>query len=331
MKHFFVINPILFEASVQLPEIIKAIEDCFPTTSTEYKIHITLFPREAIAAVHHYILSCPKDEIVRIYAVGGAGLFFECLNGMVDFPNAELTCVSYGVASEFALTFGQVNAKKFQDIKSLLTAPSRPMDIIRCGTNYVLLGLTVGLVGQTVIMTKKVFPRLPQKWLKKNSGLAYSICALITMFNKQIMTQKYKITVDGRDFSGAYCNIFISNIATKGGGLVPTPYAKPNDGIVDVLFVDAISKFTVMKTINNVNKGHYAKYPNYHYHTFKTMEIESDDLLSVEMDGEAFYARELKLEVIPGGVKVFAPEGLDFADYSHRAWKCEESQNNASA
>jgi len=131
MKHFFVINPILFEASGQLPEIIKAIEDCFPSPEKEedkeYKIHITLFPREAIAAVHHYISSCPKEETVRIYSVGGAGLFFECLNGMVDFPNAELTCVSYGVASEFALTFGQVTTEKFQDIKSLLTAPSRPV------------------------------------------------------------------------------------------------------------------------------------------------------------------------------------------------------------
>jgi hypothetical protein len=38
------------------------------------------------------------------------------------------------------------------------------------------------------------------------------------------------------------------------------------------------------------------------------------------MDGEAFYAEELKVEIMPRSVKFFAPEGMDFADYSHRAY-----------
>ena len=330
MKHFFVINPVLFEEPGSLQSIKKSIDDCFSgKNTTEYKIHITLFPREAIAAVHHYISSCPKEEIVRVYAVGGAGLLFECLNGLVDFPNAELTSVPYGIASEFALSFGEVTSEKFQNIKNLLTAPSRPMDIIQCGTNYVLLGLTIGLIGQTVIQKNKIFPYLPQKWLKRNTGLAYSLCAVKTMFNKHVMQQKYSILVDGRDMSGQYSNMFISNIATKGGGLVPTPYARPNDGLLDVLFAECSKKLTVIKTIGDLNNGHYAKYGFYRYEQCKAMEIRSDDLLSVEMDGEAFYAREIKLKIIPEGVKVVAPEGLDFADYSHRAYKPEKSGGKA--
>jgi len=303
-------------------ELIDEINQCFSgEDADEYKFHISRYTRDAIAVVYRYIVSFPPDETVRVYAVGGTGILFECLNGMVGFANAELTSIPYGNGNDFALTFGTDAIEKFKNIKELVKAPSYPMDIIHCGSNYMLIGMSIGLIGQTVLQAGKTFPHLPAKWLRKNTGLAYSLCALWSLFNKKIMQQKYTILLDGEDVSGQYCNITVNNTATMGGGLTPTPYAKPDDGLLDILMINNSKIGAVMSSIGEHNKGHYEKYDYYHYKICKTMEITSEILLAVEMDGEAFHAKELKLSIIPGGIKVFAPEGLSYADYSSIAYK----------
>ena len=322
MRHIFVINPHSFRAFNNLPDVIREIEDCFSGEKGDsYKIHISRYPRDAIAVVSEFISDGTKDETVRVYAVGGDGILFECLNGMVDFPHAELSCIPYGSANDFIRAFGEGLFDRFRDIKGMTTAPSRPMDIIHCGSNYALTQLNIGLIGQTIIYAHEMFPYFPAKWLKKNVGLAYSICGFRGLFNKAVIRQRYTISMDGKDVSGQYSNIHIANIACNGGSLSPSPYAKPDDGILQALMVNNDNMARIAITIGEFNKGHFERYDFIHHRGFKTMEITSDELLYVEMDGEGFYARELKVAVIPGGVKVFAPEELDFADHSYKAYK----------
>ena len=321
MKHIFIINPHSFRASGNLQDVLREIEDCFSDENDDsYKIHISRYPRDAIAVVSEFISDCPKNETVRVYAVGGNGIHFECLNGMIDFPNAELTCVPYGNANDYDRAFGEGLKEKFRDIKSLLSAPSRPVDIINCGSNYAILGLSIGMVGQAIIHANEIFPRLPVKWLRKNIGLAYSLCAVKAMFNKSVTRQHYTILLDGEDFSGQYCNIYVTNIACNGGTLTPSPYAKPDDGKLHVMLLDTRRKRDIVTAIGDFNKGHFEKFEWIHYRTCKVMEIKSEDLLCVEIDGEGFYAREMRIEIVTWGIRFFAPEGLDFADYSGLAY-----------
>jgi diacylglycerol kinase family enzyme len=305
-----------------LEQLLAEIKNCFSGLSgTEYKIYMSRYPRDAIAAVHRYITSCPKDEVVRIYAVGGDGIHFECLNGMVDFPNAELTNVPYGNANDFIRAFGEDAAEKFRDIKSLITAPSRPVDIIHCGSNYAINEANIGIVGQTIIHANKVFPLLPAKLLRKNASLAYSLCAAMAIFNKEIIRQQYTVRLDGEDFSGNYCNIQISNAPCQGGTFMANPHAKPGDGFLEVILARFSSKLKFLKAIGDYNKGRFQKYDYFVHKRCRSLQIESNDLMRVEIDGEGFYARNIKMDLIPGGIKFFAPEGMGFVDYSYKAYK----------
>jgi len=325
MKHLFVINPHSFKAFGNIQDVVQEINACFEyDTEGTHSIHISCYPRDAIEVVHEFILGCPTDETVRIYAVGGNGIHFECLNGMIDFPNAELTCVPHGNANDYDRVFGEDVKDKFRDIKSLLTAPSRPVDVISCGSNYAILGLSIGMVGQAIINANEIFPRLPVKWLRKNVGLAYSLCAVKAMFDKSVMQQHYTILLDGEDFSGQYCNIYVSNIACNGGTLTPSPYAKPDDGKLHVMLLETRKKRDIISVIGEYNKGHFEKFDWIHYKTCKVMEIKSEDLLCAEIDGEGFYAREMRIEIMPRCIRFFAPEGLDFADYSYMAYKSKK-------
>jgi diacylglycerol kinase family enzyme/HPt (histidine-containing phosphotransfer) domain-containing protein len=322
MKHFFVINPHSFRTLADMKQILIDLENCFPARQrTEYKIYISRYPRDALGAVYRYLEFVRPDETVRVYAVGGDGILFDCLNGMVTFPNAELTGVPYGIANDFVKSFGENAAPAFRDIKNLISAPSRPVDIIHCGTNYALIEVNVGLIGKTLIESNETLRKKSESRIRSYAPEVYILNALKALGNAELMNQYYTITVDGEDVSGNYSNIHIANIAWNGGVYLPNPYALPNDGELNTIFMHSSKNINIIRSISDRNKGHFEKHKIFEHKKCRTMDIKSELPLCIEMDGESFYASEMQLKIIPDGIKFFAPEGMEFVDYSHRAYK----------
>ena len=322
MKHLFIINPHSFIRQYSMKQVLTEIRECFSTgREFDYEIHISRYPRDAIAVIHRYIESASRDETVRIYAVGGDGTLFDCLNGMVDFPNAELTNVPYGSAYCFALAFGPDAVHAFRNIKNLISAPSHPVDVINYGANCALIEANIGLIGQLVIYSNPILRGWDKKWVQRFVGPIYNIGALRALFNKEVMHQHYEILVDGEDESGCYSNIHVSNSALTGSGMIASPYAVPNDGLLDVIYTCSSSKLKLARALAHYEKGWFEKYKYFRHRKFRTMEVKSDKPLRVQLDGESFFAHEIKLEIIPGAIRFFAPEGMSFMDYSNRAYK----------
>ena len=326
MKHFFVINPYSFRNQEKLKQVCIDIEKSFPG-KMDYIIYLSRYPRDAIAVVHHYISSCPENEIVRVYAVGGDGILFDCLNGMVGFPNAELTNVPYGNDNDFIRAFGENKKDRFRDIKSLSLAPSLPVDIINCGSNYALIEIHIGLIGQTMILAKEMFKTIPEKLLRNHVSKAYMFCMLRALFNKNVMQQRYSMFMDGEDLSGNFCYLHAANSACNGETFVPSPYARPDSGKLEVIYVNTTSKISILKSAGDYNEGLFEKHKIFERRQCRVLELQSDDIMSVSMDGETFYAQKIKLEIIPKGIKFFAPEGLSLVDYSYKAFAAADKQN----
>ena len=331
MKHFLVINPHSFRSQEGLRQIIADIKTSFNAgNGMDYHIYISRYPRDAIPAVHRFISNNPDTEIVRVYAVGGDGILFDCLNGMVDFPNAELTSVPYGNDNDYIRAFGENVYDRFRDFKKLAESTSRPVDIIHCGSNYAMLETHIGFVGQSVIIASDVFKRIPEKLLRKNVSIVYLFCILKALFNDKIIRQHYEIRIDGEDFTGSYCNIHIACSACTGGSMILSPYAKVNNGLLEVIFINTSRKWDIIKTMGDYTKGHFEKHDLFIHKRCRKIEVKSNAIMSVQMDGEAFHANELTLEIIPGGIKFFAPDDLEIVDYSNMAYKSasKKSEND---
>ena len=322
MRHFFVVNPHSFRVRGRIEQVLTDIKNAFPDAGRmDYEIYMSRYSRDAIAAIHRYISKCSNDEIVRVYAVGGDGILFDCLNGVVDFPNAELTSVPYGNTNDFVRIYGPAAVPAFRDIKNLTNAPSRPVDIIHCGGNYALIEVCIGMIGQVVIHANKIFRRSSGELVRRFMPQIYMLSGLKALMNDEVMKQSYTVNMDGEDMSGNYFNIHISNGPCNGRSNLPCPYAVPDDGLLDVIFANAKGKLNVARIIGDYNKGWFEKHRIFRYERCRVMEIKSDVLMYVQMDGETFFAQELKLILIPGGIKFFAPKGLDFADYSQMTYK----------
>jgi len=319
LKHFVVINPHSFTAD-SLKQFLADLDACFRAEGkVEYRTHISRYPRDAIAAISHYIQSLGSKDIVRVYAVGGDGILFDCLNGMVSFKNAELTSVPYGNSNDFIRAFGEKAAPAFRNIKKLINAPSRPVDIIHCGENYAINEVNIGLIGQSIVYANTLFPQLHQGFLRRNVGLAFSFCAIKAMFDDEIMRQHYTVIKDGEDFTGIYSNIHIANAPCNGGKMVPCPQAKPDDGVLEVIFLGAVNKFTAIKSLGSYQKGRSNQIDAYRASRCTSMVVSSNETLCAQLDGEGFYAKEIRLEVVPSGINFFAPEGIDFEDYTKKS------------
>ena len=322
MRHLFVINPRSFRTQSGLKRIQTDLENCFGGgRAVDYKIYISRYPRDAVAAVHRYVSGVSPDEAVRVYAIGGDGILFDCLNGMADFSNAEITSVPYGNANDFVRAFGEDACHDFRDIKKLSEAPARLVDIMHCGSNYAINHLGIGLEAQATLNAQTIFRRSRSGWIAPFVRHTYTLCGFGSLMNAEVMNQKYQVLLDGEDMSGCYFNIKIANGPCNGGAMVSSPYAKPDDGLLDVIFSVSCPLSAVMKSIGDYTKGHFEKHKMYFRRQCKKISLRSDVPIRVHMDGEAFFTEVLSIEIMPRRVKFFAPEGSDFADYSHRAYK----------
>jgi diacylglycerol kinase family enzyme len=319
LNHLFVINPRSFKQG-NADKVIEEIKSCFePGRESDYGIYMSRYARDAEIAIQKHIESLPEKTSLRVYAVGGDGILFDCLNGIVGFPDAELTNIPHGRANDFIRAFGVEAKKSFLDIKSLINAPSIFVDIINYGSGYGINQMSLGLEGQATNNATVYLRQNKTKFIKHFLGSIYTLFGFLTMFNQSILQQKYKITLDGEDYSGNYFNISVTNTPCKGGNLVTNTYSVPTDGLLNIMFARSANTFKVINAIRDYTKGNFEKQKELFFHkTFKNMDITSELPLRVQIDGEAFYTDKLTVDIIPDGVRFIVPEGIGFADYSNK-------------
>ncbi|GHV09034.1 diacylglycerol kinase [Clostridia bacterium] len=321
MRHFFVINPKSFITAKDWRTFLLSVERCFSVGKrAEYKTYISRFPRDAIAAVRRYIASVPPEETVRVYAVGGDGILFDCLNGIVNYPNAELASVPYGNANDFVRAFGEGHADKFRDIKALSTAPTILTDILQCGVNYAISNCSLGLEAAAVIRMNwlsRILSKMHNR--RKLIPLLYKFGAVVHLLDRGRFIQEYEVTLDGENLSGRYVNINVGNIFGNGGSNSPSPYALPDDGIANVIFLNATSAPKVVSIISDYCSGGYERHPkSFFAKEFKEMRVKSREPMYVVLDGESFFSRDFSMKILPKAVKIVAPPGLTYVRREER-------------
>jgi diacylglycerol kinase family enzyme len=311
-RHLFVINPKSFPDKRQMNDFIASVPE---TLGKEANVMISRYPRDAISKVNDYLKTATEHgETVRVYAVGGDGALFDCLNGMLKYPDHELASVPYGNANDFLRAFGEENVAVFRDIKKLSEAPAIPTDIFRCGSNMAIVNAALGLECSSILETEKLARKLSKiPFLRRLIPVLYVIGAVIVLHNKKLRSQYYNMTLDGRDFSGEYIDISIGNSYANGGKNAPNPYAVPNDGYLDAVFIRKMPFLKCLFRINDFTQGKFEKYPDSFFHVrFKELHASSRDPIRISADGEAFYTSELNIKIHPGALKFAAPEGITY-------------------
>jgi diacylglycerol kinase family enzyme len=318
-KHLFIINPISFRTQADIDSFISMVDRCFKeTVKAEYRIRVSKFPRNAIGMVRQYITQEEPGTIVRVYAVGGDGILFDCLNGIVGLPNAELATVPYGHTNDFVRAFGEDLDELFRDIPLQAVSPVIPTDILHCGNNYALNLCTVGLESAAIFRAVELQQKLKAlpSFIRDSFRiyrLIYYLGGAIAMFDQKVLRQEYIISIDGEDLSGSYASLNIANGPCYGGDKSAVVTAVPDDGFLDVLMYKGTRTLQGLQRIIPYTQGHYDRFPgNFSLKRGKSISIRSKEPLLIDLDGETFIDTNISVELIPLGVNIVAPNNLPY-------------------
>jgi diacylglycerol kinase family enzyme len=320
INHLFILNPRAFWTRRRMYSVLSGIHSYFRTSGPDefYAIHISRFPREASGYIRSYAESLPAGTALRVYAVGGDGILFDCLNGIIHVSNAELGAIPYGNSNNFIFGFGKQSKALFRNIALQCTSSSIPVDVIQAGSNHALGYATVGMESRALFFLRQMLQGVEGtpllRWLKRRFyNRHYYITRLIPGFNHQADSQYYKVDVDGEDMSGNYRTIHISNSAFFAGNWAPVHTSKPDDGLMDIIFGIPKGKLVFLYALSKYLRGQYRQLPNdFIVKQARKISISSDEPLYIGLDDETFFEFNLSLELMPGAVRFIDVTGKGF-------------------
>ena len=293
MKHLFIINPAAGKRD-STGELTQKIRAACDSRNLDYEVLVSRAPGDCTQLAH---AAAATGAPVRIYACGG--------DGAQGFANATVTHYPCGSGNDFIKIFSDPGA--FHDLNRLIDGEAATFDLIRCQDDHYALNVcSMGFDARigTSIGKYKRFPLL------SGSG-AYIVSTGVNLIKG--INRHYRVELDSETYEGSLAMICIANGRWYGGGFNPVPEAEPNDGLLDVLMVKAVSRLTVAQVIGKYKTGRHRELSNVmEYRRCKAVTIHCDAPGEINLDGELLMARDARFEVAPQAIRFLYPQGLSF-------------------
>ncbi|MCL2243960.1 MAG: hypothetical protein FWC03_05755 [Treponema sp.] len=312
MKHVFVFDPKAFHNQQwKMDGILDNIGQFFRTQDKpDFSIQISRYRRNAIAIIQEEASKSRENDIVRIYAVGGEELLYDCVNGVAYFDNMELAAVPYGESNDFYSIFGEGKTDLFRDIPSVVKSESIPTDIIKWGINYALNSCYIGFNSVTSLRLKKFKMGLNNSGFIVFSKLSAFFNYIALAFNNDITNQEYKITIDDKDYSGNYSLIHVANGPYYNGKKTGAYSALPNDGFLDITLIKSADPLKTMWALGRYSGG---KRPsNCVFLQGEKISVSSEKQMWIQLDNEYFQDTSIDLSIVPKAVNIVAVDNLSY-------------------
>ncbi|MDR2660396.1 MAG: hypothetical protein LBC27_10520 [Spirochaetaceae bacterium] len=335
-KHLFIINPVSFLNMRAINKVIaeivlyfdgfKAAHWVYETEGSPYvpgydsakrpyAVHISRFPRDAIIVIRHYAKLIGEGTPLRVYSIGGDGILFDCLNGVMGLSNVELAAVPYGSGCDFCRAFGEGLVAEQRNIAAQIEAPVILMDVIDCGNAYAINSMLIGLEGVGIYysnaMQKKLW-KLRRRFPFMNS-LIYLICGIKAWFNPLFVLQRYTISIDGERINNVPSMIYCANGPGYALDKCIIAEAVPDDGFLEVMMLKKLPGAKFFSLLPVYLNGKAKDYPDYFLRwRAKSVSITSDKPLAIGLDGECFFDTDLNMRLLPKSLRFVSIGGRPF-------------------
>ena len=303
MKHLFVLNPVAGGKQGNFADTEQEIRRFVGELDDHCEIYVTKAPMDACRKVAE---EAELNENLYVYACGGDGTLNECVNGAAGHGNTAVTHYPCGTGNDFIRMFGRADTGKFRDLHLLMRGVIRPIDLIDCNGRY---GINICSVGIDARVARDVhkYSKIPVI----GGATGYVISLLLNVIKG--VKQNLSISLDTGTIVKDITLVCACNGRYYGGGFNPVPDAIPDDGILEYLIVDGVSRLKVAQIVRKYSKGLFRELDDVITHIRGGhMEIESDREFVVNIDGEIIASRKISLNLIPKGVNFIFPSGMLF-------------------
>ena len=290
MKALLIINPKAGRRkNSPLPEIQRAF-----ASQAQFKLDVyqTTGPGDATVAARQASL----DGYDLVIAAGGDGSIFEVANGLIG-SECALGVIPVGTENVLAREMG-IPLIPEAACRHMIACSPRIVDTGTLGDQHFVCFAGIGFDAH-------IAHRLPSERKKRFGALAYFLTSAQRIGSYRKEPHRAKITMDGKTLEMEFLILVVSNIRSYGGGLIPAPKARIDDGLLDVCMFPMANYLDTMKQMLATTKGKQVELPGVEYFQAREILIETDPNEQVQLDGDAWPGSSpFRIAVAPGSLKV---------------------------
>lgn len=287
MKHLFVVNPKAGKGrayDLLRPLIKESVENL----GLDYEVYVTKSTEDLTEYCRKY---AETGESVRFYACGGDGTIYDVVNAIYGYKNVEFAVVPLGSGNDFIRLFG--TRADFLNLNAQLNGKPIKIDAIKCGDRIAVNQCSMGMDAE-ICAKQSDFKKIPLLRGDRAYTAALAYCAVSKRVNK------FTITIDdNRPISGEFLFAVCGNSRYYGGGYQATPYALPDDGLLDFSMIDTLSIPEMLTKVGSYKKGKHYYWKQTLYVRGKKMTIHSEEPAALNIDGEVDTVTDITFEILP--------------------------------
>lgn len=307
MKFVFLVNPMAGKGK-GIEKLKNTITEVGKKSGKDFEIYTTKSVGDAEVYVRRL---CEKYDTPTAYiACGGDGTFNEVINGIYGFPNAYAGVIPMGTGNDFCRNFSEYD---FTNIKAQFNGTLSKCDVIRyrgringeetvkyCA-NMFNIGFDCNVADYTA--TLKKYPLI-------KGSLAYFLSILLMLIKKK--GADIRIEIDGNKIhNGKLLLTSIANGCCCGGGVKSNPYAKINDGLMDVNIIKDVPRRMFIPCLPRYIKGTLFETDRYaHFASAiqcKSVKLTPNQKMRICVDGEIYDSQCMEFNVISDGINIILP------------------------
>jgi YegS/Rv2252/BmrU family lipid kinase len=256
-----------------------------------------------------------RSGVARIIAVGGDGTLGEIVNGYLDDlgkainDSASIGLLPSGTGSDFCRSVGPVDRRDL--IKTLINPETRLIDAARAefqtheGSHVVRTFLNVasfGLGGDVSARVNHWRGKVP-RWIGgRVKFAAAAIAALGRYKNVDVCVQ-----VDEREIKINSNLVVVANGRFAGGGMMLAPHAELDDGFLDVILTDEVTRWDVIKELPRIQRGSHLKNRKVSEWRGREVSIVAEEPMLIDLDGEMVGRTPARIKVLPSAIRFLNP------------------------
>ena len=285
------------------PEIAKMLK----ARSIEFSEKITDHAYHAIELAREAVL----EGFRKLLVLGGDGAIHEVLNGLysqdeVSPSEVTLGLIPVGSGNDWSrLHKIPADYEAAVDLIADTERHTRVQDVARVdtlmdGKPYCRHMMNIGGLG----FDSEVCHRFDLAKERGHAGDRQYLKSLLSGF-LSYKCLKFRVSVDGQEFyRGPAFSVALGIGKYCGGGMMQTPEAIPDDGLIDVTVVGKVSKLQFLHKVPSLFRGDIFKNKEVIHTRGRQVDISAAPYSYMEVDGEPVGITPVHVAVIPAGVKV---------------------------
>ncbi len=234
-----------------------------------------------------------------IVAVGGDGTLFEVINGIARENSGwplPIGVIPVGTGNSFSR---DLHIRNIQDaVEKIANGRTRLIDLGYCQAAdrsfYFINILGFGFVADVAQKAHEY---------KKFGALSYVIGVFI--ITKRLQSFPLRVEIDGRTFERNNIFVEICNSTKTGGDMLMAPTAKIDDGLLDVVLLNKVSRRRLLTALPKIFTGTHVRMPEVETFQAREMRFEPAFDKTLTPDGEILGRTPITVSLRPRCLRVF--------------------------